>query len=43
MNRPAIGFPAPDFISEDCYGHPIALSSYQGKNHVLLVFNRSLL
>ena len=43
MSRLVAGMPAPDFTLDDCYGHSFALSSYRGKNHVVLVFNRSLL
>lgn len=43
MSQLAAGMPAPDFLLDDCFGRPVTLSSYQDKNHVLLVFNRSLL
>jgi peroxiredoxin len=35
-----LNFPAPDFELEDLDGRSVHLSNFQGKKHVLLVFNR---
>jgi peroxiredoxin (alkyl hydroperoxide reductase subunit C) len=35
-----IGAPAPDFTLLDYNGRQVSLSDFQGKKHVLLVFNR---
>ena len=40
LNRVKVGQPAPDFTLEDVDGKAIALSSFQGKKSVVLVFYR---
>jgi glutaredoxin-dependent peroxiredoxin len=35
---PAVGSPAPDFTLNSTSDHPITLSSFRGKQHVLLAF-----
>jgi peroxiredoxin len=35
-----VGKPAPDFECQDSEGKKVRLSYYQGKSHVVLVFNR---
>ena len=40
LNRIKVGQPAPDFTLEDVDGKAIALSSFQGKKSVVLVFYR---
>ncbi len=37
---PQVGHPAPDFSLTDTNGDDFRLSDYEGKKHVLLVFNR---
>ena len=38
----AINQPAPDFEAVDWRGQAVSLSSYRGRKHVVLVFNRGL-
>ncbi len=38
-----IGSPAPDFTLTSASGDPISLSSYRGKQHVLLFFMREFI
>jgi peroxiredoxin len=40
MSKVSINAPAPDFTLKDYRGNSITLSDYQGKQNVLLVFNR---
>ncbi len=40
MAQVALNVAAPDFTLADYRGNPLALSSFQGKQHVFLVFNR---
>jgi peroxiredoxin len=35
-----VGLPAPDFTLADFDGRPVSLSSFRGRRHVVLVFNR---
>ena len=35
-----INAPAPDFGLADWQGHPVRLSDFRGRQHVVLVFNR---
>ena len=39
-NRVEINDPAPDFELNDMQGEPVKLSSFAGKKHVVLIFNR---
>lgn len=41
MEKLQTNIEAPDFELNDYKGNLITLSSFRGKNHVLLVFNRS--
>lgn len=41
MARVEINTKAPDFSLPDYSGNTIRLSDYQGKNNILLVFNRT--
>jgi peroxiredoxin len=34
---------APDFTLADIEGRPVRLSDYQGRKHVILVFNRGFM
>jgi peroxiredoxin len=43
MPKVAIDKPAPDFSLKNFQGQMISLSEYQGRNQVLLVFNRGFL
>ncbi|MEP7086524.1 MAG: redoxin domain-containing protein [Gemmatimonadota bacterium] len=38
FNAPVAGDPAPDFTADATSGHPVTLSSFQGKKRVLLAF-----
>jgi len=40
MAQVEINLPAPDFTLADYRGDDVQLSQFQGKSHVLLVFNR---
>ena len=40
MSKIALNTPAPDFTLQDFQGNLVSLSHFQGKQHVLLVFNR---
>lgn len=40
MTKIAINTPAPDFELQDFEGRPVRLSDYEGKQNVILVFNR---
>jgi peroxiredoxin len=40
MAQVQINTPAPDFTLDDFRGRPVRLRDYQGKQHVVLVFNR---
>jgi peroxiredoxin len=40
MPQVALNVAAPDFTLADYRGTPVSLSSFRGKQHVLLVFNR---
>lgn len=40
MAQVEINTPAPDFVLDDVEGNKVTLSSFQGKQHVVLVFNR---
>jgi peroxiredoxin len=42
MPRVALNSPAPDFELVDYTGKPVRLSSYRGRN-ILLVFNRGFM
>lgn len=43
MSKVALHQQAPDFTLPDVNGHTVTLSSFQGKKHILLVFNRGFL
>lgn len=43
MSKVSLHTPAPDFSAVDFQGEDVTLSSFQGKNHVFLVFNRGFL
>ena len=40
MAQVQINTPAPDFTLDDFQGRPVRLADYEGKKHVVLVFNR---
>ncbi len=40
MPKVTLNTPAPDFSLPDFQGQPVRLSDFQGKSHVVLVFNR---
>lgn len=40
MPKVNLNTPAPDFSLEDFQGKTVRLADFQGKSHVLLVFNR---
>lgn len=40
MSKVDLNRPAPDFTLQDIHGNMISLAQFQGKHHVLLVFNR---
>lgn len=40
MAQVQLNTPAPDFTLDDFQGRPVRLRDYQGKKHVVLVFNR---
>jgi peroxiredoxin len=40
MAQVQLNTPAPDFTLGDFRGRPVRLGDYQGKKHVVLVFNR---
>ena len=40
MPQVALNTPAPNFTLRNFQGEPVSLSDFQGKSHVLLVFNR---
>jgi peroxiredoxin len=42
-NRVALNVPAPDFTLDDFRGQPVTLSSFHGRRHVILVFNRGFM
>ncbi len=42
-NKVQLNLPAPDFELHDFNGRTVRLSDYQGKKHVVLVFNRGFL
>jgi peroxiredoxin len=43
MTKVQINTPAPDFALDDFRGQPVRLSDYQGRKHVVLVFNRGFM
>ena len=43
MPKVQLNAPAPDFTLADLDGKEISLSDYEGKKHVLLVFNRGFM
>lgn len=43
MSRVEINTRSPDFEIEDFNGRAVSLSDYQGKQHILLVFNRGFM
>jgi peroxiredoxin len=43
MTRVQINTTAPDFALNDFRGEPVRLSDYQGRKHVVLVFNRGFI
>lgn len=43
MPKQLQGLPAPDFTLEDLHGQPVKLSSFQGRQHVALVFSRGFM
>jgi len=40
---PGVGSPSPDFRLVDTEGNVVAISDFQGKKHVVLVFNRGFM
>jgi len=40
MAHVTLNLPAPDFTLNDFSGKPVTLSEFQGRAHVVLVFNR---
>jgi peroxiredoxin len=40
MPKVSINLPAPDFVLTDFNDQLVRLSDFQGKSHILLVFNR---
>lgn len=40
MAKVALNRPAPDFELADFHGRKVRLSDFQGRQHVVLVFNR---
>jgi peroxiredoxin len=40
MPKVALNTPAPEFILQDYQGNMVSLSNFQGKQSVLLIFNR---
>ena len=40
MGRVALQTPAPEFTLPDANGMDVSLSSFKGRSHVVLVFNR---
>ena len=40
MPKAVINSPAPDFVLEDYQGNRVQLSAFEGRQNVLLVFNR---
>jgi peroxiredoxin len=40
MPKVSLNQPAPEFELNDFRGKPVKLSDFQGKKHVILVFNR---
>jgi peroxiredoxin len=40
MAQVELNTPAPDFTLKDYKGNEVSLSQFEGKQHVLLVFNR---
>ena len=43
MAKVTVHSKAPDFVLEDFRGNPVRLSDYQGRKHVVLVFNRGFI
>ncbi len=43
MTKIQINTPAPDFTLNDFRGEPLRLADYQGRKHVVLVFNRGFM
>jgi peroxiredoxin len=42
-NKVELNTPASDFVLTDFQGNEVRLSEFQGKKHVLLVFNRGFI
>jgi peroxiredoxin len=40
MPQVSLNTPAPDFTLRNFLGEPVSLADFQGKSHILLVFNR---
>lgn len=40
MTKIQVGVVAPDFTLTDTWGQSVSLSDFQGRKHVVLVFNR---
>ena len=40
MPKVSLNLPAPNFTLKDFRGDPVRLSDFQGRAHVVLVFNR---
>jgi peroxiredoxin len=43
MAKQLQGLPAPDFSLENLQGNQVKLSDFQGRQHVVLVFNRGFM
>ena len=43
MAQVSLFTPAPDFTLDDYRGESVTLSDFQGRQHVLLVFNRGFM